>query len=381
MINNYKYLILMIALVFSMFSGNAISVEPEKAEIQKSLGVIKVGCLLPLTGKYQSLGNGALRGVLAAIDAVKKNNYNVQVVIKDFEEDPVKLKKALYELVNEDNISLLIGPLPSSFAKDVYTTISTLKIPTLIFPVSNDLAPENPYFIKFSFPIDVQTQILVNYANSVVNVNTYGVLYPDTTIGELFKNSFVRTVKSSGKQIKHVAAYNTDLSDIETEIEWLSLVAPQGIFIPDTASRSREIILKLKNKIYIGDTIFLGINTWNSGSFMKELGSKIDADIFRVLFTDYFYPKSRSWIDFNNLFKSSMGEDPGFLEFQVYLGSKYVIGKLIDSKASVTALLTNIMHRGNDYDLNVSKTQYGTIEISPKPILLTIKEGEIIKIM
>jgi len=381
MINNYKYLILMIAFIFSTFSRDAISVEPEQTEIQKSLGVIKVGCLLPLTGKYQSLGNGALRGVLAAIDAVKKNNYNVQIVIKDFEEDPVKLKKALYELVNEDNISLLIGPLPSSFAKDVYTTISTLKIPTLIFPVSNDLAPENPYFIKFSFPIDVQTQILVNYANSVVNVDTYGVLYPDTTIGELFKNSFVRTVKSSGKQIKHVAAYNTDLSDIETEIEWLSLVAPQGIFIPDTASRSREIILKLKNKIYIGDTIFLGINTWNSGSFMKELGSKIDADIFRVLFTDYFYPQSKSWIDFNNLFKSSMGEDPGFLEFQVYLGSKYVIEKLIDSKASVPALLTNIMHRGNDDDLNVFKTQFGTIEISPKPILLTIREGEIIKIM
>lgn len=375
------YIIFITAFTLSLASVYAISVEPEKADNQKSLGIIKVGCLLPLTGKYESLGNGALRGVLAAIDAVKKSNYNIQVVIKDFEEDPVKLKKALYELVNEDNISLLIGPLPSSFAKDVYTTISTLKIPTLIFPVSNDLAPENPYFIKFSFPIDVQTQILVNYSNSVVNVDTYGVLYPDTTIGELFKNSFVRIVKSTGKEIKHVAAYNTDLSDIDTEIEWLSLVAPQGIFIPDTASRSREIILKLKNKLYIGNTIFLGINTWNSGSFMKELGNKIDADIFRVLFTDYFYPGSKSWVDFNNLFKSSMGQDPGFLEFQVYLGSKYVIEKLIESRASVSVLLTNVLNKGRNDDLNISKTQYGTIEIYPKPILLTIKEGEIIKIM
>ena len=171
------------------------------------------------------------------------------------------------------------------------------------------------------------------------------------------------------------------MSDIDTEIEWLSLVAPQGIFIPDTASRSREIILKLKNKIYIGNTIFLGINTWNSGSFMQELGSKIDADVFRVLFTDYFYPKSKSWIDFNNLYKSSIGEKPGFLEFEVYLGSKYVIEKLIESRASVNTFLTNILKKGINDDFNISKTKYGTIEISPKPILLTIKQGEIIKIM
>ena len=379
--NSIRFIIYFAAIISFVLPPDIISTGADISSLPKSSGVVKIGCLFPLTGKYQSLGNSALRGVLAAVDAVKKNNYNVQLVIKDFEDDPVKLKKALYELVNEDNVSMLIGPLPSSYAKDVYTTISTLKIPTLIFPVANDLSPDNPYFIKFSFPIDIQTQILVNYANSVVNVDTYGVLYPDTTIGELFKNSFVKVVKSSGKQVKHIAAYNTDLSDIETEIEWLSMVAPQGIFIPDTASRSREIILKLKNKLYLGNTIFLGINTWNSGTFMKELGNKIDADIFRVLFTDFFYPGSKSWIDFNNLYKSSIGEDPGFLEYEVYLGSKYVMEKVGQSRGSSATLFSNLLNRGQNEDLNVSKTQYGTVELSPKPVLLTIKDGEIIKIM
>jgi len=381
--NNYKIFIFLATLLIisSYLTEKLFSIDENQVQINRSLGVIKIGCLLPLSGKNEKLGNSALRGIFAAIESAKDNKYSFQVIIKDFEEDPVKLRKALYELVNEDNISLLIGPLPSSFAKDVFTTISTLKIPTLIFPVSNNLAPESPYFIKYSFPIELQTQILAKYAIDIVKIDNFGVLYPKTAIGELFKTSFVRNVKSFGKVVKHVASYNPNLSDIDTEIEWLSLVSPQGIFIPDSASRSREIMMKLKNKLYIGDTLFMGPNTWNSGSFTKDLGHRIDAEIFKVLFTDYFYPRSPAWVNFNKHFQSVIGEDAGFFEFQVYQGVSLILGKLKEAQGSRSLLLNSIIAGANNPEFSITMTKYGTIEISPKPLLLTIKNGEIINLM
>ncbi|NIP39395.1 MAG: amino acid ABC transporter substrate-binding protein, partial [Candidatus Dadabacteria bacterium] len=332
-------------LVFISSSTNLYSqqMETETKEPERLKGIIRVGCLLPLSGKYEKLGSSALRGVFSAVEKVNDHNYNFQIVVKDFEEDAAKLRKSVFELVNEDNVSLIIGPIPSSYSKDVYSTVASLKIPTLIFPVSYNLAPENPYFIKYSFPIEKQTEILVKHAVEVVKVNTFGVLYPKTTIGELFKNSFVKNVKKYGKEVKHVASYDPDLSDIDTEIEWLSLVEPQGIFIPDGASRSRKIMLKLKNKVYIGNTLFMGPNTWNSASFQKDLGSRIDAEIFKVLFTDYFYTKSESWVRFNEHFRAVIGDDPGFLEFQVYEGTKLVLDKLKGTKGSRDLLLKNIV--------------------------------------
>ena len=376
---------ILLILIFLIIAGSehtySQDAELETRQPKKLRGIIRVGCLLPLSGKYEKLGSSALRGVFSAIEKVNDENYSFQVVVKDFEEDAAKLRKSVFELVNEDNVSLIIGPIPSSYSKDVYSTVASLKIPTLIFPLSYNLAPENPYFIKYSFPIEKQTEILVRHAVEVVKVDTFGVLYPNTTIGELFKNSFVKNVKSYGKEIKHVASYDPDLSDIDTEIQWLSLVAPQGIFIPDGASRSRKIMLKLKNKVYIGNTLFLGPNTWNSASFQKELGSRIDAEFFKVLFTDYFYTKSKSWVQFNEHFKAVIGDSPGFLEFQVHEGTKLVLEKLKGARGSRELLLNNIVGGVTGSEYTLKKSQFGTIEISPKPILLTIKHGEIIRLM
>ena len=374
-------IVFIISVIFISTGKISYSEELDLKKGQKLKGIIRVGCLLPLSGRYEKLGTSALRGVFSAIEKVNDQDYSFQVVVKDFEEDPVKLRKSLFELVNEDNVSLIIGPIPSSYSKDVYSTVASLKIPTLIFPVSYNLAPENPYFIKYSFSIEKQTEILVRHAVEVVKVDTFGILYPKTTIGELFKNSFVKNVKNYGKEIKHVASYDPDLSDIDTEVEWISLVAPQGIFIPDGASRSRKIMLKLKNKVYIGNTLFMGPNTWNSASFQKELGSRIDAEIFKVLFTDYFYTKSRSWVNFNDHFQTVIGDEPGFLEFQVYQGTKIILEKLKGTGGSRTLLLKNIETGVSTSEYSLKKTKFGTVEISPKPILLTIKNGEIIRLM
>jgi ABC-type branched-subunit amino acid transport system substrate-binding protein len=379
--NSIFKIVFIVSVIFINTGKFSYSVEPDLQKGRKIKGIIRVGCLLPLSGRYEKLGTSALRGVFSAIEKVNDQDYSFQVVVKDFEEDPIKLRKSLFELVNEDNVSLIIGPIPSSYSKDVYSTVASLKIPTLIFPVSYNLAPENPYFIKYSFPIEKQTEILVKHAVEVVKVDTFGVLYPKTTIGELFKNSFVKNVKNYGKEIKHVASYDPDLSDIDTEVEWISLVAPQGIFIPDGASRSRKIMLKLKNKVYIGNTLFMGPNTWNSASFQKDLGSRIDAKIFKVLFTDYFYTKSRSWVNFNKHFQAVIGDNPGFLEFQVYQGTKIVLDKLKGTQGSRELLLNNIETGSSSSEYILKKTQFGTVEISPRPMLLTIKNGEIIRLM
>jgi len=99
-----------------------------------------------------------------------------------------------------------------------------------------------------------------------------------------------------------------------------------------------------------------------------------------VLFTDYFYSKSRSWVQFNQHFQSVIGEDPGFLEFQVYEGTKIILDKLKQIGGSRQLLMQKIAtdYPASDYIIN--KTQFGTVEISPKPILLTIKDGEIIRL-
>src|SRR3989304_3078708 len=75
----------------------------------------RIGVLLPLTGRQAFYAQSVLKGIQLAMDDVQglfPEKY-VGMVIRDFEEQPAKLKMALEELVKEYGSIAIVGPLLS----------------------------------------------------------------------------------------------------------------------------------------------------------------------------------------------------------------------------------------------------------------------------
>jgi ABC-type branched-subunit amino acid transport system substrate-binding protein len=353
--------------------------EPISLYPSRKLSTNLIGCLLPLSGEYELVGRKALRGILAATDTLNEQ-IGYHVIVKDSGGSIEETRKALEEMVREDEVSLVVGPIPSGLIDEVNSTIKSLQIPTLVFPVSKRGIPDNAYLIKFSYNIEEQARVLARYAVEVIGIKTFGVLNPRNQLGEQFKETFVGSVKALGGDLTYAGSYDLKLGNIWTEIEWVNSIHPQAIFIPDGATRSAEVVKMLKQRLTLGNVLFLGPSTWNSSSFLRAIGNEIDGVVFKVLFTDFFFPGNDGWADFSNRFDHAFGERPDSpLEYQVYEAVKLTLEALKDPIEGREDIMERLLARVDNQRFEITKSMNGGLEITPRPLLLTIQDGNIIE--
>lgn len=367
-----SFLLLLFLSLFPDYTHGQVLIPPANSE---KIDTKTVGCLLPLSGEYKLIGEKALKGILTAAGMFQSNS-GFQIAVRDYNNQSSEEHiRALEETVTKDGASAVIGPILSSSVEEINDDIKSLRIPTVIFPLSEDISNGNPYLIKFSYSLEKQARVLANYVVKDTKVKTIGILYPKIKLGELSKEAFINSIRENGGNIIYVGSYNPESLDISGEVEWIKSRHPDAVFIPDGATHSAQLITKLRREDSLRDLIFLGPNTWNSQNFLNAVG----AGVYRVIFTDFFFPGSERWIDFNAKFKATFGGEPGFLEYQVYEATSLIL----------EILKTHIKERGDIKGWLISKSSPffdisenvdGSITIFPKPLILTLREGKVVRV-
>lgn len=375
-----KIITISVCLIFDyILSDNLYSLEIKQLPDFHTNYKKNIVCMFPLSGKYEALGKSALRGVIVATD-VFQPGYSLRIILKDFGESAREIENVINQFNHGSDISLMIGPVPSVFAKEISGTIYSSKIPTLVFPVSEQSFEGGPYIIKFFYSVEDQAEMLARYAVQEIDVKSFGVLYPDTQIGELFKDAFVSSVKSVGGIVNYIGSYDSRLRDVSTEIKWIKAIHPEAVFIPDGASRSAELIMKLKMDSNLSDILFLGPSTWNSNAFLKTAGKEFDGVVHRVIFTDFFFAGSPDWIDFSNKYRNYFNEDPGYFEFQVYKAINLILPALKLQDMKWEFLFDELLNFSSEQQYIITKQGNESLKITPKPLILTVKDRRVMKI-
>jgi len=361
---------------------------PEKAITQgrglmsSETGRVKsdtIGCLLPLSGRYAPLGEKALKGILTAAGAFQyRPRDEFKIVVKDVGEGVGQEVRALQDMVLEDGVAFVIGPILADSVKDIDYIVKALKVPTLVFPISEEYyTVKNPYLIRFFYPPRKQARALAEYALQTLGVNTFSILYPRTEVGEAFKDSFYRALIDLGGGMVSWIYYEPGVPNLSAEVRQIKLRNPQAVFIPDGASSSGEVISKLVQE-GLTNVTFLGPSSWNSPAFLGSARENAEG----VIFTDYFYPKSEEWRLFSRQFRSTFGveEEPGFLEFQTYEATNFIIKILRTPVQSRDEIMERILKIKNNPIFEVEQNQVGSLDITPRPLILTVKNGEIVRV-
>ena len=342
-------------------------------------GEIPVGCLLPLSGKYKHVGDKALKAILSAAGhGPSPGGY--KIIVKDIGSDGQNLPAALGELLAVNGLSFVIGPIPSGYAAPVAGEIDKMKVPVIVFPVSESESYGGPYVVKFFYSLEEQTKALSSYAARELGARTFGVLYPETATGRELAKLFGEAATGSGGKIVYEKGYPPGDRDLSGETEWIASINPDSIFIPDGAAASAELILRLKQNPRLSGVLFLGPATWNSPSFLKLAGGQIDGFVYRAVYTDFFHFGDGGWARFSRDFEAEHGEKPGSFEYQVYSGVSLMLraaGEGREGEALLKAL--NALASSPEYTSKRDNT--GSLQISPRPRILSVSRGEIIDIM
>lgn len=239
---------------------------------------VKVGVLAILSGPenyIEASGNATVYGVNLAREAweaaggttLDGRPVEIEVVIKDNGDTPEKAVAAAQELINQDDVTVIIGPQFSSHAIPVAKLAEEAGVP-MISPMSTnpETTANKEYVFRVGFIDSFQGRVAAQFASANLAATHVAVLYDVTNaysegIAKIFKSSF----EDLGGEVVASESYTPDQPQWEAALENIQASAAAVLFLPAYES---SLIPQVEMARAMGLTMtFLGTDTWNSLDF------------------------------------------------------------------------------------------------------------------
>ncbi len=293
-----------------------------------------IGCILPLSGENRVYGIRSLHGIELAIHAFEPNygGMPIKLVIKDSKSSPGEAEIAVEELVDEERVIAIIGPLLSITSEAAAKRAQELEVPIITLTQREDIAAIGDFVFQNCLTNSQQMKALTSFAIGELGLGRFAIIYPRDLYGIKLTHLFIDEVLRRGGEIMGVQSYDNEQMDFGWQIKRLvglqegktqkgrksdfePIIEFDGLFIPDYSNRIGLVAPQLAYYNVIGITL-LGTSAWNSPELVSEGGKYVDGSIFvDGFFRDSPSPRIKKFVqEFSNTFDS----DSTTLEAQAY---------------------------------------------------------------
>jgi ABC-type branched-subunit amino acid transport system substrate-binding protein len=307
-----------------------------------------VGCILPLSGPYETFGNRALNGIELAL-----NQFNaqldidpIQLFIKDSRGDASEAARAVESLALNDRVIGMIGPMVTS--ESAAMKAQTLHVPIITLTQKSDITEVGDWVFRNFLTPSMQVKAIAAYAVDELGIDSFAILYPEEQYGNSFMNKFWDEIVARGANVVAIESYSPDQTDFADAVKKLVGLyyprpdqpekeridkprSPRGtlqdedepepivdfgaVFIPDTYEKAGMIAPQLPY-YDVDNVLLLGTNLWHSDKLIQIAQKYVQGAIVPDgFFLNSPSPRVRNFVrDFEQVFGSS----PGFVEAQAY---------------------------------------------------------------
>ena len=219
-----KKLLTFLILAYLSFTINSRAITQDKKNF-KSEKILKIGVLLPLSGKFQDIGESFLKAIQLALYDI--SNENIKIYPKDSKGNALNAYKSAKEF-EEQGIQIVIGPI---FYENLERLGEINNITFISLTNKTEEIPKNT--IAFGINIDSQIDILKKYFNEI-DVSKTLLLSPNSEFTYQSESvatkdvlKFYRTYsydtnpKKITAEIEKITRYRERKKDLERRIEIL----------------------------------------------------------------------------------------------------------------------------------------------------------------
>ena len=169
---------------------------------------VKVGVLVPLTGDFSVYGTSLLNGIKLALSSYPSAKRTVELEVKDTRGDFVEAVQVCRELIEEDDVVCVIGPLRSESVTGAAVVAEYSEIP-LITPTASKrgLASLGDFVFQLSPSPQSKGRSLAEFVMQNQNFQDFVMLIPEEGQNKTEALSFKETVEELGGKIVAVEHY------------------------------------------------------------------------------------------------------------------------------------------------------------------------------
>ena len=254
---------------------------------------IRIGLLVPLTGKNSEIGQSIIKSTRLAINTI--NNASIEIIPKDTQSNPEVTLKAAKELANS-GIKIVVGPVFNE------SLIHLGELSELTFLA---LTNKNDNFSKNIINAGINATSQLNAIKKFIELNEIKktiFLTPD--VG--FKNEIEKAISNSKIKILENYIYNTDPTKLTKQIEKITRYEIRKQNLEDEINRlekseqnNKELLIeRLKKRDTLGSVKFDSVVISDFDESLKSVTTSL-------LYTD-ITPKEKYFITLNQWFDESL---------------------------------------------------------------------------
>jgi len=274
--------ILLLTLIFSPSSGGVFAEEK-----------IKIGLLVPLTGKNSEIGQSIIKAVRLAINQI--NNSSIEIIPKDTASNPEITLRSAKEL-NTLGVKIVIGPV---FNKNLIYLDELSELIFLSLTNKNDNRSKN--VINVGINAISQLNAIKKFIE-LKEIKKTIFLTPDVN----YKNEIKQAISHSKIKIIKNYVYNTDPTKLTKQIEKITEYKRRKQNLEDEVKRleksdeisKEKLIEKLRKNDTLGNVKFDSI-------IIADFDESLKGVTTSLLYTD-ISPKKKYLITLNQWFDESL---------------------------------------------------------------------------
>lgn len=264
---------------------------------------IRVGIILPLTGRLSKFGDIEQNSFLMALGEINKaggiNGKKVDLIIKDTTGNPDVARLAINKLISEDEVYVLVGAYSSSVAWAAAPVAQQRKIPFLVNTASADRITEQgwDYIFRLNPPASEYPRALASFLTEEARIKTVAILHENTLFGQSGSRKFARQCeKELGLKVVIKESYERGSLDFEPLLLKVKTRKPDLIYmishIMDASflmQQAKE--LNLNPKMFVG-----GATGFTLPEFQEYTGDASEWVFSSTLWTpSVIYPGANSY--------------------------------------------------------------------------------------
>ena len=180
---------------------------------------IKVGIILPLTGKLAEFGEIEQRSFLMAVEEINSaggiNGKKISLIIEDTRGAPEVGCLAIEKLIVQDEVVVIGGGFSSSVTWAASAIAEKHKVPFLVNTASDDKITEmgREYIFRLNPPASEHLTTLASFLTKVARIRSAVILRENTPFGNYASKKFLKLCKKLGIKVLMKEGYEVDAID------------------------------------------------------------------------------------------------------------------------------------------------------------------------
>jgi branched-chain amino acid transport system substrate-binding protein len=317
---------------------------------------VRIGFVGGISGRVADLGVGGRNGALLAVEERNArggiNGRNVELLIRDDEQNPETAKRVTRQLV-EQNVEAVIGPMTSGMAIAIVPIFNERRLVAVSPTVTTtELSGKDDYFLRILPDTRTFAPKSARFHFEKLGLRRAAIIYEtgNSPYTVSWLNGFRKTFEELGGRIVAVSSFRSDENSAFSPI-----VRDILRHRPDLAvlvSNAVDAALLCQQIRKSAPHLTISVSEWGSTERFIELGGAAVEGVYFAQFHDHGNTTQR-YRNFLAAYRNRFGQDPGFSGLAGYDAATVVLDALVGRKKH--ASLKSAILAGSPYQ-GVQKT-------------------------